>query len=769
MATLKSRAAKIKKLLRGKELAAVVQGVELLRASEDAELVEHLLEGVRVERGRREAGGLAWQWLVPNRTFAGTAREQPLRAFACACCVSLAANGELRDELHALRIHGTIEGTIDLGLLAGLELEGLSLHAHDVTGLPTLPTLTHLSLGVRGEVSLRGLETLTKLEHLTARGVPGTSVDLPLPASVRELLLVGELSATSAPPARCRLERLEATRGALDGLALPAWPTLEVLRVRRLPPAPALSELSALRHLSLSSAEGLTESVLASASLTSLEFRRIDATELVLPPSSTLSRLTIENGPQLERIVGLPKQTSLWSLSVNACPSLDLDALRADLAKAPTLVCVDVRGLGDIELPSAARVADHDDPRARLFALRKMPGEDASDLAGGLLRHPDPAIRAAALPLAPPVALLAAIEDAEAPEHAAIQALAARDEDRPLSRQVRARLAELRPSSSRDALIGVLAALHERGDDLPRPDRPRARAFVDAVVAAARERAAPEVRRPSILHDPSSHPIASLPVTGVPDFAEVDTASVEEVRIGRFNSGGYCRLGDEFVFPPMPKLRIAKLRSRVLTTLRPFARLPSLEVLDVGPNKKLVSLDGVQGLARLRVLYARSTSIKDLTPLADSPLELLGLAHTKVSDLSPILRAGSPLHALHLDNTKVRSLEGIHRLAKLETLTLRETRVEDLEPLTELPGLRRLGLYECVEIASFEPLTRIPGLERVDLFRCTLDDAALLVRIPALRAVRFEQTPLARDEEQAPLLRAYLQRHGVRVDHSPLA
>jgi len=745
----------------------VLQGLELLRTLDDGAVADALLDGVEVSHSASwTARHERMQVLKRNRVFEGRRSDEARLAWACARAVASspeasAVASRIRGELESLWLSAPGD-TIAVDALAPLGLRALHVNAKRVTGIEALCELDTLEItGLEGSLDLRCLAALPKLSTLLLRGartgadVQGlevlsgvtrlelqyfrnvTSFDFVEDLELEELCVLHAPAASLKPLAtQTGLRRLELANVAGSELeVVAAMPELRVLRLHDMTLVPETLEGAPLRHFA-----GL----------------KLHNESLQLPPLPRLAHLVLNHCEELRDVGSLKGMDALWSLHTYGCHRLDADALSRSVASAPRLSHLYVHGPREKVpfAPDAKRLEGlvaHEDPKARLHALKVLEGSARADAAKRLVSDGDAEVADAALALAPPETLLARAKHGDAA--AARAALRHEEVDDALREAI---------GETRDVAMAEVLAAISRADDV-RPDVESG--FVDAVFERRRQRAAPAER--ASRGKRAERVRAMIPVTGVPDFSEVDRARVEELMIGRFNSGGYCRLGDDFEFPKMPKLVALHLRSRVLTKLTPFAPLKTLRLLDVGPNKKLKSLEGIEGLSKLEALFANNTSVKDLGPLRGLPLETLDVSYTRVASLKPILGCTS-LKVLELDKSKVKSLAGIGALSGLETLTLRETKVNDLEPLTELPSLRRLSLYECEAIEDFEPLTRMPALTSVELFRTGIADAETVVRIPALRAVRFDQSPLGRSDA-AEVLTHYLRRHGVRVGYDPLS
>jgi Leucine-rich repeat (LRR) protein len=107
---------------------------------------------------------------------------------------------------------------------------------------------------------------------------------------------------------------------------------------------------------------------------------------------------------------------------------------------------------------------------------------------------------------------------------------------------------------------------------------------------------------------------------------------------------------------------------------------------------------------KLSSLYVNFSSwVKDLAPIASLKLHYLGLwGCTEIVDFTP-LGGLRELRFLDLEGTKIRDLEPIGQLVKLETLWLRDcVNVENLMPLATLHNLRRLyikGIAPAIDLA----------------------------------------------------------------------
>ncbi len=124
----------------------------------------------------------------------------------------------------------------------------------------------------------------------------------------------------------------------------------------------------------------------------------------------------------------------------------------------------------------------------------------------------------------------------------------------------------------------------------------------------------------------------------------------------------------------------------------------SLAAANLGPNgtldvniKSLAVADFsfLAEFPELRRLEMVDTPVRDLSPLAKLSLDLLNIAGTKVSDLTPL--RGSPLRVLICDRCpNLRDVSALAGCAELESLIIPEN-VTGIEALRKLPKLKFIG------------------------------------------------------------------------------
>lgn len=182
-------------------------------------------------------------------------------------------------------------------------------------------------------------------------------------------------------------------------------------------------------------------------------------------------------------------------------------------------------------------------------------------------------------------------------------------------------------------------------------------------------------------------------------------------------------------------LQAVRISENPITTLSPLANCPMLIMVNAS-RTLLPSAESIRGLQALQTLYLLDCqTLDDISDLKScESLQGLSLWPCNARQLAEItqltnlrwlslwqpegLTSLQPFAALHgleglfLDSDKLQSLAGIECFTSLQHLTLFNTPVTDLSPLTKLHSLRALELHH-VSPRSWEPLSRIDSLQTV--------------------------------------------------------
>lgn len=155
------------------------------------------------------------------------------------------------------------------------------------------------------------------------------------------------------------------------------------------------------------------------------------------------------------------------------------------------------------------------------------------------------------------------------------------------------------------------------------------------------------------------------------------------------------------------------LPQTAVDSFAPLAGL-SLEYLSLG---NLMPADGnwqaLGGLSTVNELWLWSAPSEALSLLE----HLTGLRHLKLGNCWILPDMGAPLSLPGLTSLSLynapEDLGWVEQLSGLDTLSLCGLPDVSLEPLAELPALRRLFLYDC-QISDYSPLSRAARLELID-------------------------------------------------------
>lgn len=327
----------IKKLLLTRDHETVDQGVELVRALDDAAIFDELLRGVtwtppdrRHPLGQVALEGTWFDDTEPARAF----RIRAVLALAAAAPADCEPANAFKSALKMLSFHGGK----DPKRPCPFDAAPLTAFRHLATlELIDAPALTHAE----------ALSSLPALSTLWARGVTGwAGVDFSAMTALRALTLhdvtLGAVVTLRDAPSLTTVT-LSHVRGA-GALSLDAHPTLTNLSVW---------DAGELRAVSLRDCPALTEARLY----------RLPALESVdLRGCAALSVLNVSSNPSLAEVRGLDALTALHTLSATYGPTAWLP--RAPLTALTGLHTLDLSGAAQLDL---SRVANF--PSVRVLTL----------------------------------------------------------------------------------------------------------------------------------------------------------------------------------------------------------------------------------------------------------------------------------------------------------------------------------------------------------------------------------------------------------------
>ena len=161
------------------------------------------------------------------------------------------------------------------------------------------------------------------------------------------------------------------------------------------------------------------------------------------------------------------------------------------------------------------------------------------------------------------------------------------------------------------------------------------------------------------------------------------------------------------------------------------------ETLHRVPDARITAAD----MRRLRELRAENRNIKNLKGLeAATNLEILGLNHNSISDLSPF--TGSiRLRNVSLRNNNISDISPLSGLVNLEGLDISLNHVSDLSPLTGLINLQWLSVAENL-VTDLSPLAGLIKLEGVSISENPIADLTPLSGLTNLQSFHSWGTPI---------------------------
>lgn len=155
-------------------------------------------------------------------------------------------------------------------------------------------------------------------------------------------------------------------------------------------------------------------------------------------------------------------------------------------------------------------------------------------------------------------------------------------------------------------------------------------------------------------------------------------------------------------------LEYFRTQRSLVSDLSPLTGMP-LKVL-VCRFTEVSDLSPLRGM-NIRELYCDHTLVTDLSPLEGMPLEELRCHDMPISSLAPL--RGMPLVGLECHRTDVADLEPLRGIQSFFALNIISTRVRDLSPLKDTPGIKWLWCdFDASRDAAV--LREVKSLERIN-------------------------------------------------------
>jgi Leucine-rich repeat (LRR) protein len=182
---------------------------------------------------------------------------------------------------------------------------------------------------------------------------------------------------------------------------------------------------------------------------------------------------------------------------------------------------------------------------------------------------------------------------------------------------------------------------------------------------------------------------------------------------------------------PDPLLRNGIRTALAIGTATPitYADLLSLTTLDINTTN-VSDITGLENCANLQYLYAYSTDISSLAPLAGlTNLQSLVLwDNMNLTDIS-VLSGKTTITELNVGSTGVSQddFPVVLTLTNLTNLYMYSDNIADIEGIQALTNLHYLGLYSNPGLSDITRLSGLVGLTWLALESCNISDIASLV------------------------------------------
>ena len=249
-------------------------------------------------------------------------------------------------------------------------------------------------------------------------------------------------------------------------------------------------------------------------------------------------------------------------------------------------------------------------------------------------------------------------------------------------------------------------------------------------------------------------------------------------------------------------VRALELKEREIGLVRELPQLEFLDLLDVSDPEPLYALPKLRGLnisgtwdgridfrrlsqlesfgvvecprddGGLETLFEGHPGVRslfigryrhaDLRPLASLRLDRLGVGYARrLASLDGVSALAGTLASLSLYNCpKVESLDGLDELRGLRSLSLDTLRrITTLEFVRGLPGLRYLDVFDLKNVESLWPIADHPSLEFLAFGRIRDLDLEPLTRLPRLKMILTGTYRWNRDVHSFPYMHDFPPDH----------
>jgi Leucine-rich repeat (LRR) protein len=167
-------------------------------------------------------------------------------------------------------------------------------------------------------------------------------------------------------------------------------------------------------------------------------------------------------------------------------------------------------------------------------------------------------------------------------------------------------------------------------------------------------------------------------------------------------------------------------------------RITNLDAAGAG----IASLEGIENLTNLQVLWIRANEIADISPLATlTGLTSLNLAANRISDIGPLAGLTSLQFLAINDNGAIADLRPLAGLTNLEgTLWLGGNAITSLSPLRSLARVTGIRAWRN-QLRDLDGLQTLAGLRTLNLWGNRITDVSALGALSALEVIDLDFNP----------------------------
>ena len=230
-------------------------------------------------------------------------------------------------------------------------------------------------------------------------------------------------------------------------------------------------------------------------------------------------------------------------------------------------------------------------------------------------------------------------------------------------------------------------------------------------------------------------------------------------------------LGDNRVADIGPLAGLTNLNNLYLSDNRvadigPLAGLTNLNRLELGGNR-VADIGPLAGLTRLEALDVSANPLVDLSALSGHGLWMLDVSHTAISlsDVFVLPHIGR-VEDLRINGIGILDLQPFSELDGIRHLSLGDNEITDIGPLDGLVDLKSLQLNGN-RVTDLEALSGMERLDSLNLSDNAITDLDPLVELASLRLLYLDGNPLNGDSVDTHI--PGLRSRGVEVSFDPLA